>query len=81
MLIVIIFYMGYSVSMNFSTLIKELKQAGLSQTEISQQIGCDQSYISRIQSGVITDPGYSYGVKLVEIHRRRVVKHKRSAAK
>ena len=58
--------------MNFRTLISDLIGSGLTQAQIAAAVGggCRQSTISDLHRGVIKEPTYSRGLKLVGLHRR-----------
>lgn len=55
--------------MNWTTLISELEQAGLTQKRIAEACRCAQPYISQIKTGARQVPGYRIGTALVDLHR------------
>lgn len=57
----------------WSTIIRSLTGAGLTQPEIAQFCGCGQSTISDLARGATTDPRTSTGLALLGLARARGV--------
>jgi transcriptional regulator with XRE-family HTH domain len=58
------------IGMNWKTLIEELEARGLTQTDIAEQSGCSQPYVSQLKSGVRKNPDFTRGQALVELHKK-----------
>jgi transcriptional regulator with XRE-family HTH domain len=56
--------------MDPQTIISELVAAGVTQTEIAQHIGLNQSGVSRLHSGEQHRISYEVGARLDALHRR-----------
>lgn len=55
--------------MDWKTIIKDLKDRGLTQEEIANKVGCSQNYISDLYNGKRGQAlSYSIGQKLVQLH-------------
>lgn len=63
--------------MDWSALITQIEDSGLTQKEIAIAIGCSQPYVSQLKSGQRKGPDFTIGQALVELHRNR---EKRAAA-
>lgn len=56
--------------------VKDLLSRGYTETRIASEIGVvtgievSQSSINRIKSGAISDPAYSVGAAILDIHRK-----------
>ena len=62
-------HINLSGKQNIQNTIKQLLD-WMTETEIADAVGTTQATINRIKLGVINEPKYSVGVKLVELHRR-----------
>jgi transcriptional regulator with XRE-family HTH domain len=60
-------------SIMWSEVIKSLRSRGLSQRAIAVRVGVDQSTISRLEDGRITDPRHSLACALLDLQRRHEV--------
>ena len=56
--------------MDFPTLLKELRDAGMTQVEIASAAGVTQPTISDLASGKTKKPSFDLGNKLQELHRK-----------
>ncbi|MBL8506024.1 MAG: helix-turn-helix domain-containing protein [Methylobacillus glycogenes] len=65
--------------MNWKKLIQELSEAGVTQVEMAKHCDCGQSTISEISRGLIKNPAYGIGVKLVELHKSKVLNQDQTA--
>ena len=61
-------YLNYSTAVCWSTIIKELVDSGLTQTQIGKIVGRTQSVIADLKNGKIREPSYSSGCALLELH-------------
>lgn len=52
---------------NWPTLIADLTDRGLSQKDIAEKIGCDQSHISDLYTGRQANPRFSVGQALLKL--------------
>lgn len=68
-------HMRYCVRMNWKKLIHELCSAGMTQIEISTEVGLAQASISDIARGRTKAPSWEPGQKLIALHSR-VIKNK-----
>jgi len=60
--------------------IEELLEAGISKKDIAKACGCDESTIYRIREGQISDPRYSVGKAIVDLHKKHMSTFKKKAA-
>ena len=51
-------------------MVKKLQACGMTQPQIAAQVGCSQSTISDIATGVTREPRYSIGEKLRHLLER-----------
>jgi transcriptional regulator with XRE-family HTH domain len=49
-------------------LLSELNDAGLSDNEIARRVGINQSTVSRLRNGELSDTAYQTGLKLQALH-------------
>lgn len=56
-------------------LLADLKRFGMTQMQIADHCGCDQSTISALNNGRAGDPRYSLGEKLIALHASRQAAH------
>ena len=56
---------------DWSKLITELNAVGLSQQDIGEIVGCDQSHISDLKTGKQKEPRFSIGDGLLRLHGQR----------
>lgn len=59
---------------NWQQVLTELDQSGISQQEIAKFAGCSQPTISELARGLIREPKYSIGKRLIELHGQRVTR-------
>jgi transcriptional regulator with XRE-family HTH domain len=57
--------------MDAQTIVGKLTEAGVTQVEIAEYVGLDQSGVSRIESGKRKRISYDVGVKLMELYLKR----------
>lgn len=57
--------------MDWKTLLKELDDAGFTQTRIAAHCGVAQSTVSDLARGASKEPSFAFGAKLVELHGAR----------
>jgi len=62
---------------NFMAIVSDLNVAGFNLTEIAEIVGTSQPQISRLKDGVTTSPGYTLGTRLVQLHRKEMLKLRR----
>lgn len=60
--------------MNWTLIISEISDAGVSQAEMAKRCKCGQSTISEIYRGEIKNPSFSIGNELVALHSEVVKK-------
>lgn len=60
--------------MDWSTLINDLIESGMSQAEISQETGIPNSTISELRSGKTKKVFWDRGESLVQLHSKRLAK-------
>lgn len=58
--------------MNWSQLIRELSERGVTQKEIADYCGCGQSTVSELLRGEIKEPSWSIGSALTALHAEQV---------
>lgn len=56
--------------MDWKTVISELVKLGYSQARIASECGCGQATVSDIYCGQTTDPKFTTGQALIELHKR-----------
>lgn len=54
--------------MDWTRLLRELKEAGMTQVQIAAECGVTQTTISELFRGDIATPSYDYGARLVALH-------------
>ena len=59
---------------DFAGMIDELRELGMSQTAIAEDIGTSQALVSQLQSGKVRDPKFSIGWRLKRLHTERKAK-------
>lgn len=60
--------------MDWPSIIAELKQKHVTQSEIAEHCGVSQATVSDLARGTHKNgPSYAWGVKLIELHRSRVI--------
>lgn len=59
--------------MDWPSIIAELKQKHVTQSEIAEHCGVSQATVSDLARGAQNGPSYAWGVKLIELHRSRVI--------
>lgn len=57
--------------MDWSKVISELEDSGLTQTEIAEGAGCSQPYISQLKTGARKKCDYATGDALVKLRAKR----------
>jgi len=57
--------------MNWKTLIKQLQATGYTETQIAEVARTSQPTINRLKKGVVLDPGYELGRRLVALRDAR----------
>lgn len=55
--------------MNWSQLITDLQNHGFTQPQIAARVGCGQTTVSELLRGNTTEPRYSLGQALIQLHR------------
>jgi len=55
-------------TVDFSTLIRELRESGVSQNSIARETGYTQANISQIARGKIKDPAWPLGDYIIRRH-------------
>ena len=63
-----------NVNVNFSELVKELKEVGVTKQVIANRTGCSYPTISRIEKGESKDPQWSVAAVIIQLHTSLVVK-------
>lgn len=58
--------------MDWKSIIADLSAAGVNQTELARECDCGQSTISEISRGVIKEPSFRIGKRLIELHAAKV---------
>ena len=53
------------------SMLIDLKQAGMTQMQIAEHCGCDQSTISALSNGKAEEPRYTLGERIIALHRER----------
>lgn len=66
--------------MNWESLIRELRDFGLTQQSIASSVGVTQPTISALAAGKATKPSFELGNKLVQLHARTKRKQPKAAA-
>lgn len=66
-------------AMNWTAIIQDLINFGLTQSEIAQKCGTGQSHISSLLSGDRRSPNWQLGDSLIRLHRRQSRKAKKAA--
>ncbi len=56
--------------MDWQSLIKELQAAGYTQVKLGAECGCAQTTISDLARGVTKTPGFTVGMKLMELAQK-----------
>ena len=56
------------MNINWRIILNELKEHGATQAEIADAVGLSQGAINQLKSGVIKEPRYSAGVRLLEFY-------------
>jgi transcriptional regulator with XRE-family HTH domain len=57
--------------MNWTKIISEIVDAGITQAQIAERCGISQPYVSDLMAGKSANPGYALGVALEELHKKR----------
>jgi len=65
--------------MNWTLILAEIFESGMTQTAIAEFCGCRQSTISDLSRGKATTPSFDLGQKLMTLHARIKKTRKRSA--
>ena len=68
-----------NAAMNWTEIIQDLINFGLTQSEIAQKCGTGQSYISSLLGGDRRSPNWQLGDSLIRLHRRQTRKTKKAA--
>ena len=55
--------------MNWKKLIADIQEAGYTQTQIADSVGCKQSSLSDLATGKTKEPLYRIGERLVAMHK------------
>lgn len=64
--------------MNWHQMVVQLRQLGISQAQIARDLECSQGYICAIEHGQKgRDVSYSFGIKLIALHKRHMRNAKR----
>ena len=55
----------------FTKLITDIKRrTGMTDAQIAAKLGCNQSHVTRMKNGDVTDPVYSIGHAIVVMHQK-----------
>lgn len=60
--------------MDWNKIVTEIKESGLTQAEIAAAIGVATGTLSELCSGKVSEPKWSRGDALLELHASRVAK-------
>lgn len=63
--------------MDWKQLLKELDEAGMTQTQIAETCGTSQATVSDLARGVTKNPSFSIGAAVVELHKRAFMRQRR----
>ena len=55
---------------NFQQIIQDLREAGITQQQIAQEVGLSQPRVAHRSARETSEPAYSAGVALVELHKK-----------
>lgn len=67
---------AHNVAM-FTKLIPEIKRrTGMTDAQIADILGCNQSHVTRMKNGEVTDPVYSIGKAIVDMHQKALRRKK-----
>ena len=58
--------------MDWKSIVKEMKDCGLTQNQIKAACGCSQSLISGIATGVKKNPSYATGQAMLALHKKAI---------
>ena len=62
---------------NFAKLINDLqRKAGWTLVAIAHNVGCSQPHLSRFKNGELKEPMFGLGMRIVELHRKEMLKVK-----
>jgi len=61
----------------FAAMIADLQLCGLKIIEIADAVGTTQPCISRIKNGQTSEPLYFLGARIVQLHRKEMMKMRR----
>jgi transcriptional regulator with XRE-family HTH domain len=53
---------------DWPAMLEELRQAGVTQAYIAQYVGMTESAVGQLKRGLISEPKYSRGVLIIELH-------------
>ncbi len=65
--------------MDWQAIIKDLIEDGYTQTQLAIECGVGQTTVSDLARGASTDPSYSFGRALNELHERLLKRRQRQA--
>lgn len=65
--------------MDWSSLIKRLQDAGMTQVQIAEAVGTAQSVISSMLAGKSRNPSYALALALIALAERKAPAHKEAA--
>lgn len=66
--------------MDWTVILKELRDCGVTQMQVAEQCGVGQSAVSSLARGDTKSPGFDFGSKLLSLHRERCGAAERTAA-
>jgi predicted transcriptional regulator len=66
---------------DFQEVIENLVSVGMTNMDIAKEIGIPQASISHLRTGVVKDPRYSVGKKLMAIHTREMRAYRKRMSK
>ena len=57
----------------WSSMLRDLKRAGMTQMQIAERCGCEQSAVSALSNGRAEEPRHTLGERIIALHRERVL--------
>jgi transcriptional regulator with XRE-family HTH domain len=57
--------------MDWTQIIGDLEDSGLTQKEIAERAGCSQPYVSQLKRGQRKSPDFQIGQALAQLHEQR----------
>jgi predicted XRE-type DNA-binding protein len=67
------------LAMQWKTIIDEIQESGLTQTEIAERCKCAQSTVSELASTPGRVPSWSIGAALLDLHKKTAKRKKQAA--